>query len=460
VYATLSIEFDRDAELIPVFVKGSILGVWEIKTAVMSVTSSGKTSSSFSHSTNPFFTIFNRCLPGSIPDIVSFVAVATLPSRNTVAPSGKDFALIIPVLDRSIVLVEVLFILYPDVYKYSTVVVLKIIKSVKSVSNSGNLRISMEVILTHRYNACMEYQIESENILGVRVDFGLNMSSAVNYIEKKLLSNGSCNLISTTNPEFIMDAQKDRDFQNIVNKSALSLPDGVGVLMAKNFIDKTKLIERGPATIFKMIAAGVSCGVFPLDSALQRINGISLVFNLCSLSAQKGYSVFFLGGRKRNRTGRITDQSTEEDFSVKASERMGEYYPGLNIAGATSKFSPREADDEITVTYIKECMRKKNLSTIDFLFVAYGHPKQEKWIIRNAHKLPAKVCIGVGGTFDYILESRNSTVAKNNQEKYRWLSKLVKEPWRFTRVVKAFPLFPLKLFVQEFRSSSTIHTES
>ena len=38
----------------------------------------------------------------------------------------------------------------------------------------------------------------------------------------------------------------------------------------------------------------------------------------------------------------------------------------------------------------------------DFLFVAYGAPQQDLWIHRNLAKLGVPVCMGVGGTFDFI----------------------------------------------------------
>src|SRR5512140_835462 len=38
--------------------------------------------------------------------------------------------------------------------------------------------------------------------------------------------------ICTVNPEFIMLAQKDAEFKQILDRSALNLPDGIGVLWA------------------------------------------------------------------------------------------------------------------------------------------------------------------------------------------------------------------------------------
>ena len=38
----------------------------------------------------------------------------------------------------------------------------------------------------------------------------------------------------------------------------------------------------------------------------------------------------------------------------------------------------------------------------DILLVAFGNPKQEKWIAMHRHRLKVPVCIGVGGSFDFL----------------------------------------------------------
>ena len=71
----------------------------------------------------------------------------------------------------------------------------------------------------------------SKKILGVRIDFGLNMEKALDIIENKLLKDGENHIVCTTNPEFVVDAQEDSEFKKIINDSSLSVPDGVGVIL-------------------------------------------------------------------------------------------------------------------------------------------------------------------------------------------------------------------------------------
>jgi N-acetylglucosaminyldiphosphoundecaprenol N-acetyl-beta-D-mannosaminyltransferase len=110
-----------------------------------------------------------------------------------------------------------------------------------------------------------------------------------------------------------------------------------------------------------------------------------------------------------------------------------------------------EKDDEDTIDYIKKCMNDKNVRSIDFLFVCYGHPGQEKWITRNSHLIPAHVSIGTGGTFDNIVGSIVLPPASFSSRNLGWLYRLIKQPWRIKRIFTAFPTFPLKVYTQSLK---------
>lgn len=110
-------------------------------------------------------------------------------------------------------------------------------------------------------------------------------------------------------------------------------------------------------------------------------------------------------------------------------------------------------DDDASIQYIKECMSKHNIKVLDFLLVAYGAPEQEKWIKRNISKIPCHLAVGVGGTFDYLSQFSKKPSDKIIQYNVEWLHRLISQPWRFSRIIKSFPLFPLKVF---FHSLKTI----
>jgi len=297
----------------------------------------------------------------------------------------------------------------------------------------------------------------SRKILGVRIDFGLNMEKALDIIENKLLKDSNNHIVCTTNPEFVIDAQEDSDFREIINNSSLSVPDGIGVIFAKNYLNALDSLKRNflfPVRAF-IKGLGIGASSFFNKNSLreERISGVDLTYEICNLSSKKGYTIFFLGGREKNALGNFINEG-DKDMSNKAADIMREKYLGVNIVGATSSFSRDAKDDEKTVNYIKRIMEEKGINKIDFLFVAYNHVYQEKWIMRNKDKIPAKVSIGCGGTFDFIVG--NCSLPPTIYAKYNlgWLHRLIKQPWRIKRIIKAFPVFPMKVYLDSIGISS------
>ncbi len=297
----------------------------------------------------------------------------------------------------------------------------------------------------------------SKKILGVRIDFGLNMEKALDIIENKLLKDGENHIVCTTNPEFVVDAQEDSEFKKIINDSSLSVPDGVGVIFAKNYLNAVDKMKKNFLFPVRAFLRGVGLGFFSFlkkgSVENERISGVDLTYEICNLSSKKGYTIFFLGGRAKNAVGNFIDGG-DKDVSNTAADVMRLKYPGVNIVGATSSFSRGKEDDERTVEYIKKIMEEKSINKIDFLFVAYNHVHQEKWIMRNKDKIPAKVSIGCGGTFDFIVG--NCSLPPTMYAKYNlgWLYRLIKQPWRIKRIIKAFPVFPMKVFLNSLGINS------
>lgn len=276
-------------------------------------------------------------------------------------------------------------------------------------------------------------------ILGTKVDFGLTRMEVLEQIESILRKDGS-NYVCTTNPEFIIEAKNDPTFRDIINNSYLSIPDGVGVLLAKNYLEGVEKFRRGPLFALKALLYGLWLGVslnFSKDLLGERIAGVDLVEDLVGLSHERGYTIFLLGG----------GLGAQEDIAQVAKDRLLEKYPRARIIGATSRFSPSENDDATTLSYIHECLEAQNVTGLDILFVAYGHGNQEKWIVRNSAKIPAKISVGVGGTLDYLSGRRIRPSSFFRALNLEWLVRLVKQPHlRIVRVAKAVIVFPLMVY--------------
>ena len=227
-------------------------------------------------------------------------------------------------------------------------------------------------------------------ILDIKID-NLYLAEVIENIEL-YLNSGKQHYIVTTNPEFIMDAQKDEEFKNILNDADMSLTDGIGIKFA------------APRFGWKL---------------KQRITGVDLLLEIAKVAAREGRSIYLLGAK--------------DDIPSVTAFKLMEKFPNLKIVGAEKGYRSwhRRFKDEKLVGMIN---RRKP----DIIFVAFGHGKQEKWIHNNIKKLPSvKIAMGVGGSFDYI--SGYVTRAPKTIRKFglEWLYRLVKQPWRLPRIITA-----------------------
>lgn len=193
--------------------------------------------------------------------------------------------------------------------------------------------------------------------------------------------------VCTTNPEFMMMAQKDAIFRNILKRVDLCVPDGVGLLWA-----------------------GKQLGT-PLP---QRVTGSDGVPKIAERAAQEGWRLFLLGAA--------------EGVAQKAADVLTERYPELNIVGVYSGSPAPEEEAQI--------VEMVNASGADILLVAYGAPKQDKWIARNLPRLNVAMAMGVGGTFDFIAGVVPRAPQWMQNLGIEWLYRLYLEPSRIGRMTR------------------------
>ncbi len=224
-------------------------------------------------------------------------------------------------------------------------------------------------------------------VLGVKID-DITMDEAVRTISSWLSKSGKHSIV-TPNPEILVAAKEDNQLQIVLNKSNLAVPDGIGLKMA-----------------------GIK----------NRISGTDLMVNLIKLAAEKGYTVGLLGGRDK--------------VAEKVAENLKKKFPKLKISFASSGGDIDESGINkysSNVARSKFSLRSNNIPTTDLLFVAFGPPKQEKWIARNLKKIPVKIAMGVGGAFDFISGEIPRAPKWIRVLGLEWLFRLIVEPWRIRR---------------------------
>jgi N-acetylglucosaminyldiphosphoundecaprenol N-acetyl-beta-D-mannosaminyltransferase len=233
------------------------------------------------------------------------------------------------------------------------------------------------------------------DILGVKID-DLTMNKAVDKVIQYVKSDKKYK-IYTPNPEFVMMANEDEEFKDILNKGDLVIPDGIGIVIASKIMKK---------------------------SITQRVAGYDLTQEVFKRIKGTNKTVYFFGASK--------------GVAQQAADKMKEIHKDLNIIGVH--------DGYFDETEEKKIIESINSLKPDILLVGLGALKQEKWIEQNINNLNVKVAIGVGGSFDGM-----AGIVKRAPKIYQklgleWFYRLMKQPSRIKRMIK-LPMFLIKVIV-------------
>lgn len=272
-------------------------------------------------------------------------------------------------------------------------------------------------------------------ILGIKVNT-LNINEATALITSWVTNDhrSQQHFVVTPNVEFILAAQNDQKFKEILNKADLSVPDSARLSWARSIFTSSliKKVILAPLFLYPRILA---------KSSFSTVTGTDLVEKLCQQANVYGFTLGFLGGKK--------------GLAEKLSERLRKKYPNLKVTFAQSGPVVDQKGKEVSSTKhqvlgIKseetEDNSKYQIPKTDILFVAFGQVKQEKWISRNLPKLPIKVAIGVGGAFDYLSGSVPRAPKFIRNSGFEWLFRLMIQPWRIKRQIKLAKFVYMTLF--------------
>jgi N-acetylglucosaminyldiphosphoundecaprenol N-acetyl-beta-D-mannosaminyltransferase len=209
------------------------------------------------------------------------------------------------------------------------------------------------------------------------------MDEAVALIEEQIRE-GGFHQVATANVDFLKNAMKDRDLRDILCSCEMIVPDGMPVVWMSRLIG-TPLKER--------------------------VSGIDLVERLAEVSARRGYGVFLLGA--------------SEARAQRAARTLKQRFPELRIVGRYSPDpQPLEKMDH------EEILRRIEEARPDILLVAFGNPKQEQWIAMHRDRLKVPVCIGIGGTLDFLSGSVRRAPRWMQRGGLEWLHRILLEPKR------------------------------
>ena len=225
-------------------------------------------------------------------------------------------------------------------------------------------------------------------ILGVPVD-NLTMAETLDGLERFIAigrATGKTHQVATINADFVTNALGDPEQMALLQNADLNMPDGMPIVWSARLL-----------------------GV-PMQ---ERVAGVDTVLRLAERAAKKGYSIYFLGAAP--------------GVAARAAEIIQQKYPGVKIAGVSSPMVPANLATDPRI------MEEIKASRPDILLVAFGNPKQEKWIGAYRGELQVPVMIGVGGTLDFISGHKVRAPRWMRRSGLEWMFRLAQEPKRLWR---------------------------
>ncbi len=236
-------------------------------------------------------------------------------------------------------------------------------------------------------------------ILNINFDT-FTMSETVDYAVE-LLEKDKNHIVVTPNPIMVMEAKKDKNFENILNSADICMPDGIGVVYASKLY-KNKIGER--------------------------VGGFDFTRNLFQKVKHKKKTIYILGAGK--------------GVAEKAKEHIEKKYVGLKVVGFhDGYFSNIEGEEDKIIQEITE-------NKPDILLVGLGANKQETWIYNNRN-LPVKLSIGVGGTIDVFGGAVKRAPKIWINLKLEWLYRILKEPKKRLGPALNIPKFILAVIFEK-----------
>ena len=245
--------------------------------------------------------------------------------------------------------------------------------------------------------------------LNNEINFKLQRSPSIEHFGIKFntlcsneifFSNRSFNHIATVNSEFIVKANKCKQFNEILRKCSCTIDGQLPFLIIK---------------------------LFNLSKPIFKISGSSLIYNFAQYCRVFNKKIFLLGSSKQ--------------INTLAVEKLIKNY-GISAEGYSPEFEclPFKKDNNDNI--LKRISKFKP----DVLFVGFGCGKQEFWINENRSSLidsGIKYAVGCGGSFDFVAGKTKRAPKIFQVLCLEGLYRLIKEPkfFRFKRLMTSLLVF-------------------
>lgn len=227
--------------------------------------------------------------------------------------------------------------------------------------------------------------------LSISMDEALSLVSGV-------VKAGHKECVSFINADCLNITFKDKEYRAILNSQSIVLPDGAGMNIACRMIGKRLKAN---------------------------LNGTDLLPELCDISVQNNFSLFLMGAAP--------------GVAARMKVNLETGYPGLNVVGEHHGYFDHDLESA-------EVIKKINAVKPNILLVAFGAPRQEKWIHEHQKDIDSNLLIGVGGLFDFYSGDKKRAPMWMRNTGMEWVYRLYLEPGRlWRRYIIGNPLFVYRI---------------
>ena len=220
-------------------------------------------------------------------------------------------------------------------------------------------------------------------------------AGSVKELRQRLLDlpiNSQTQQVLTVNPEFVVLTRNHPELCALTERANLSLVDGIGLAWAIRHISPT-----------------------------ERYAGADAVTDLCAYAAKNNLRIGILVP--------TTGLSSPDEIIA----ALKKYYPDLQCRAWSES---------------KDVLRQIQHAQPHILFVTFGQPRQDIWIDQHRHELPGtRLAMGVGGAIDFLTGIRTRAPLWIRRANLEWLWRLITQPKRLPRILRATFGFWFTLFI-------------
>lgn len=208
--------------------------------------------------------------------------------------------------------------------------------------------------------------------------------------------------IVSGNPQVLFSGlQNNLLLENFTSKNSIIIPDGIGTVICSKIV-------RQPVK--------------------EKIAGVELMDRIVKKCEKENQGIYLLG-------------STQETVNM-CNINLRTKYCKLNVLGSH--------DGYFEMDNCEELLKEIEKVSPQVLFVAMGCPRQEVFIAKYMDRLPCKVFMGVGGSFDIIAGNVKRAPKWMIKIGMEWLYRVAKEPFRIKRL-SSIPKFILMVIKDKYK---------